>query len=67
MENDLPINIGSKIAPNITCTIVIERIKKNNVLVGSNSTTTTPMVGRNKSTNHLNEVDDKTQPQKIES
>ena len=38
MENDFPIKTGSSIAPNKTCTPEIDRIKKNSVLVGSNST-----------------------------
>lgn len=38
MENDLPINIGSKILPNNTCTPVIESTKKNRRLVGSSCT-----------------------------
>ena len=38
IEKDFPMKIGSKIAPNNTCTPVIERIKKNSVLVGSSST-----------------------------
>ena len=38
MENDFPIKMGSKIAPNNTCTPVMLRIKKNKVLVVSNST-----------------------------
>lgn len=38
IENDFPIKMGSKIAPNNTWTPVIEIIKKSKVLVGSNST-----------------------------
>ncbi len=38
IEKDLPIKIGSKIAPNVTCTIEIAKMKKNKVLVGSSST-----------------------------
>src|SRR5690606_11994661 len=36
-ENDFPIKMGAKIEPNNTRTPVIEMIKKNNVLVESNS------------------------------
>ena len=38
IEKDLPIKIGSKIAPKTTWTRVIESTKKKSVLVGSNST-----------------------------
>ena len=38
MEKDFPIKIGSNMAPKTTCTPVIDSIKKNRVLVGSNST-----------------------------
>jgi hypothetical protein len=37
MEKDFPIKMGSKIAPNRICTLVITTIKKNSVLVGSSS------------------------------
>ena len=38
IENDFPIKIGSKIEPNNTWTPVIESIKKNKELEGSNWT-----------------------------
>ena len=38
IENDFPIKMGSKMAPNKTWTKVIDKTKKKSVLVGSNST-----------------------------